>query len=302
MRNFLPLASVAIGLLFSAPAAAQAPRLEGEAGGARLLRLALDDFRSAKKPAFWPVIDVDSASSALAKLCRGEIAGGAVGRSMTAAESSACEKAKVSHIDLPLALDAVVVVVNPRNTWAKELSASQLRRAWADDRTRPRSWSEIDADWPAAALKLYGPTIKVALAEKYAAALGFPDSTALRRDVSTTEVLSLVADAVARDQNALGVLDWGTYSANRQRVRAVPVAFDGERVQSVKGAPKPPAEGPLSYPLRLYLNATAVREPAMKEFLLHLFANAERLSAAAGVRALPASDYQQAAARIKGMP
>ena len=298
MSNFLALASVAIGVLFAATAAAQAPRLEGEAGGARLLRLALDDFRSAKKPAFWSAIDIDSASAALAKLCRGEIAGGAVGRSMTAAESSACEKAKVSSIDLPLALDAVVVVVNPRNTWAKAISISQLRRAWSDGQGRTRLWSQLDADWPSEALKLYGPTMKVALADTYASALGLPDSSALRRDVSTTEVLSLVADAVARDQNALGVLDWGTYSTSRQRVRALPVALDGERVQSAKGAPKAPADGPLAYPLRLYLNATAVREPGMKEFLLHLLANAERLSAAAGLRALPASDYQQAAARI----
>ena len=81
-------------------------------------------------------------------------------------------------------------------------------------------------------------------------------------------------------------------------MRALPVALDGERVQSAKGAPKAPADGPLAYPLRLYLNATAVREPGMKEFLLHLLVNAERLSAAAGLRALPASDYQQAAARI----
>src|SRR5438132_1509583 len=76
------------------------------------------------------------------------------------------------------------------------------------------------------------------------------------------------------------------------------MALDGERVQSAKGAPKAPADDPLAYPLHLYLSGAAVREPGMKEFLLHFLANAERLSTAAGLRAFAASDYQQAAARI----
>jgi phosphate transport system substrate-binding protein len=42
-------------------------------------------------------------------------------------EVDACAKTGVKYIELPVAYDALTVVVNPSNTWATDLTTAELR-------------------------------------------------------------------------------------------------------------------------------------------------------------------------------
>ena len=42
----------------------------------------------------------------------------------------ACRAAGIKYIELPVAFDALTVVVNPQNTWVKSLTVADLKKMW----------------------------------------------------------------------------------------------------------------------------------------------------------------------------
>lgn len=270
-------------VLIAGNAGAQAPRVEGDAGVAALLRAAAEDFALAKPALRLVRVLENSSAGVLDKLCRGEISIAGAARAAAKAERETCARENVELIELPVANDAIALVVNPANTWAKQLTVAQLKRAWLDAPGKARSWKQVNEAWPETPLKLYGPAPKLGLAAHALAVLnaGATESTlALRTDVSATEVLSVVADGVARDRGALGLLDQATYAAHMKRVRLV----------SLEGMP--------SYPLYVYTSAKALQDPGAKAYLDHMLANAGRLAPKAGLTPLSASAYQLARQRL----
>lgn len=262
------------------PVFAQAPRIEADAGVADLLSAAKRDLDRAKPGIRLEGVHANSTSAVLAKLCGGELAVAGAARPAGAAERAACAGNNVLLIELPVGTDALAVVVNSANTWAKQLSLADLKRAWLDAPGKAASWRQINKDWPETPLKLYGPAPKLGLAVHARAVLnaGGHEKTApeLRTDVNATEILSVVVDGVARDRAALGLLDQATYRANMKRVRLVPV------------------EGLPAFPLYVYTSAKALGVAGTRAYLDHLLANGARFAAQAGLAPLAPAAYEQA--------
>ncbi len=277
-------------VLTSPPVLGQSLRFEGEGGAATLLSVAKQDYERAKPSTKRLSVAASSTASAIGKLCRGEIGIVGAARAIAKTERDACAQNRVEALEIPLANDAVAVVANPANTWAKELSVEELRRAWLETPAKAASWKQLDSSWPDIPLKLYGPGPKMGLGATLRAAL-LSGNTApareLRRDISATDVLPVVIEAVARDRAALGLLDWPSYVASAKRVRLVPVAANAKQ-----------SSGALAFSIYLYASAKALEDAETKGYLEHLFANAHRLVTQAGLAPLSASDYQEALTRI----
>jgi phosphate transport system substrate-binding protein len=275
------LCPVLLGFI-AAPALGQSLRLEGEGGAATLLSLAKQDYERAKPSAKRLSVAASSTGSAIGKLCRGEIGIAGVARAIAKSERDACAQNRVEVLEIALANDAVAVVVNLANTWTKEISMEQLRRIWLETPAKAASWKQLDSSWPEIPLKLYGPGPKMGLGATLRTALlsaSAAPAPELRRDISATDVLSVVIEAVARDRAALGLLDWSSYGASAKRVRLVP-------------------NGALAFPIYLYASTKALEDADTKGYLEHLFANAGRLATQAGLAPLSASAYQEALTRI----
>jgi phosphate transport system substrate-binding protein len=285
------------GGLAAQPAAAQGLRIEAEAGAAGFIQLAQQEYAKAN-PAFAAALGVNSSAAALAGLCRGAIAAAGTARPIAPAEREACAKASVEPVELPLGTDAIALVVNPRNTWAKQLSVADLRHASLEATGKARSWKQLNAAWPDRPLKLYGPAPKLGLAQAYGKALKAGVQEPLRGDMTSTEVLSSVLAAVARDPMGLGVVDWASYYGSAARVRVLGVEFDGKAVQPSEQALRDGSYRAFSYPVTLYVSSKALQAPAMRGFVEHALANAERLAAQAGLAPLAAADYRQASRRL----
>jgi phosphate transport system substrate-binding protein len=45
-------------------------------------------------------------------------------------EMDACLEAGIQYIELPVAFDALTVVINPKNTWAKTMTVAELKKIW----------------------------------------------------------------------------------------------------------------------------------------------------------------------------
>ena len=136
-------------------AAAQAPRIEAEAGIATLLAIAKADYERANPRARAEAALVNSAAAALGKLCRGEIGVAGTGRAATPAERALCAQNRVELIEMAVATESVTLVVNPANTWAKQLGVAEMKRIWLEAPGKATSWRQVNAAYPDTPLKLY---------------------------------------------------------------------------------------------------------------------------------------------------
>lgn len=277
---------IILGLVLAPCTQAQSARVLAEAGAAAFIGVAARDFASANPSMPTPEIELSAGGRALEGICSGTWTFIGTDKAISDTEASLCATNGIALTELVLATDGLVAVVNPRNTWATTLTLGQLRHAWGEGEARPMLWSRLSGDWPARALKLYGPMATTGLASTYRTALSQADGGEVnfRGDMSTSEDLNVIASGVARDADALGIVDLATYRENSQRLRALAVDIGSGRRVVVSSARVGNLElGPLGYHIRVYVNAAALDQTPLKSFYEHLRLNAARLATEAGL-------------------
>jgi phosphate transport system substrate-binding protein len=63
----------------------------------------------------------------LPRFCRGLIDIAGASRPITPAEQSQCSAAGIMFLELPVAHDAITIIVNGRNSWASSITVKELR-------------------------------------------------------------------------------------------------------------------------------------------------------------------------------
>src|SRR2546427_8917382 len=121
------LAVSLLGLwVHGSPVQAQSVRVDGSSAGLTISQAAAAEYhRSHKEVAV--SVGLSGSDGALRRLCRGEVDLVHSARAILKAEIEACAKANIPFIELPLAFDAVTVVVNPQNSFVQSLTLDELR-------------------------------------------------------------------------------------------------------------------------------------------------------------------------------
>ncbi|HLF76114.1 MAG TPA: substrate-binding domain-containing protein, partial [Dehalococcoidia bacterium] len=92
------------------------------------------------------------------KFCAGETAISDASRPITQKEVDACAAKGIEYIELPVAYDALSVVVNSGNTFVSCITIAELKTMWAPAaQGTVTKWNQVNPAWPDATLKLYGP-------------------------------------------------------------------------------------------------------------------------------------------------
>src|SRR5688572_21928653 len=92
------------------------------------------------------------------KFCRGQLDIVNASRPISREEQKLCEAQGVSYVELPVAHDALTVIVNAKNTWAANITVEELRALWQPDaEKRVTRWSQVRKDWPDREITLFGP-------------------------------------------------------------------------------------------------------------------------------------------------
>ncbi len=103
-------------------------------------------------------IDFTGTGGGFRKFCAGETDISNASRPTQPKEMEACRNAGVPYLELPIAFDALTVVVNPQNTWAKDITLAELQKMWTPaSQGKLTSWQQIRPSWPAKPLNLFGP-------------------------------------------------------------------------------------------------------------------------------------------------
>jgi phosphate transport system substrate-binding protein len=116
---FAPLAAVA-----------QQIKIDGSSTVFPIMEAVAEEFQIAKRGKVRVTVGIAGTGGGFKKFCRGETDISNASRPILAEEIDACKAAGIKYIELPVAFDALTVVINPKNTWAKTLTTAELKKIW----------------------------------------------------------------------------------------------------------------------------------------------------------------------------
>lgn len=238
------------------------------------------------------------------KFCRGEIVINGASRPITAAEVDACRKAGIRFIELPLALDGIAVVVNPRNDWATSLTVAELKRLWEPAAEgKLERWSQLRPGFPDREIHLYGAGSDSGTYDYFTAAIvGVEHSS--RSDYTSSEDDDAIVEEVAADADGLGFFGYAYYAKNRSRLKLV--AIDDEKASNGSGPVLPSLDTiaggsyqPLTRPMFIYVDSRATERPEAAEFVRFILREARSVVKETGYMPLSPRGYELAQARFE---
>src|SRR5690606_25734524 len=80
-----------------------------------------EEFQMARRGEVRVTVGISGTGGGFKRFCRGETDISNASRPILKEEMQACRAAGIKYMELPVAFDALTVVVNPRNTWVKSL-------------------------------------------------------------------------------------------------------------------------------------------------------------------------------------
>ena len=229
-------------------------------------------------------VGVSGTGGGFKKFCRGETVISDASRPIQAKEMKACEEKGISFIEIPVAFDALTVVVNKNNDWAEELSPADLKKMWEPNaQGKVMSWNQVREGMPNTPLKLYGPGADSGTFDYFTEAI-IEKSKSIRGDFTASEDDNVLVQGVAGDKGGIGYFGLAYYIENKDKLKAVKIKNkDGKFITPSIEAVMNGSYNPLSRPLFIYLNATkAAFDPKVKKFVEFYLKNAGKLSKEVG--------------------
>ena len=144
--------------LFGAQAAhAQIVKIDGSSTVYPITEAVAEEFQKAKKNAIKVTVGISGTGGGFKKFCRGEIDISNASRPITEKEMAACKEAGIQYIEMPVAFDALTVVINPKNAFLKQATVAEMKKLWEPAaQGTVTKWNQVNPAWPDAPVKLFG--------------------------------------------------------------------------------------------------------------------------------------------------
>jgi phosphate transport system substrate-binding protein len=295
----LGMAAAAAGALGAAPTAALADaiiKVDGSSTVFPITEAAAEEFQKSKKGKVKVTVGVSGTGGGFKKFCRGETDISNASRPIKEKEMAACKEAGIAYIEIPVAYDALTVVINPKNSWANTLTVAELRKMWEPEaQGKVMKWSDVNPKWPNAKLALFGPGADSGTFDYFTEAVNGKEK-ASRGDFTASEDDNVLVQGVSRDKNAIGYFGYTYYAENKDKLKAATV------VNPATGKPVMPSEktvedgsyAPLARPIFIYVSAKSADKPEVKEFVEYYIQHAAKFVKEVKYVPLPASAYKTA--------
>ncbi len=265
-----------------------------------------EDFQKAKKNSVRVTVGISGTGGGFKKFCRGETDVSDASRPITKKEIEDCKAAGVEFLEFPVAYDALTVVINPKNDWARNMTVAELKAIWEPAaQGKITNWKQVNPAWPDRPLKLYGPGADSGTFEYFTEAIN-GKSKATRGDYTASEDDNVLVQGVSRDVGGLGYFGFSYYTENKDKLGAVAIASEAGKVP-VAPSLQTVIDGtyqPLARPVFIYVNAKSAERPEVKDFVEYYMKNGEKLVKEVKIVPLPAKAYvynlEHFAKRAKG--
>jgi phosphate transport system substrate-binding protein len=262
---------------FVSLATADIVKIDGSSTVFPITEAVAEDFQKEKRGAVRVTVGISGTGGGFKKFCRGEIDIVDASRPILKNEMDACKAAGVQYVEMPVAFDALTVVVNPKNDWSKTITVSELKKIWEPAaQGKITRWNQVNPAWPDEPLKLYGAGADSGTFDYFTEAI-VGKAKSSRGDFTASEDDNVLVQGVASDKSALGFFGFAYYVENQKKVKAV--AVDGGNGPVLPSA-KTVEDGtyqPLSRPIFIYVNIKSADKPEVRQFVEFYMKNAPAL-------------------------
>ena len=231
------------------------------------------------------------------KFARGETDINDASRSIKPTEDSLCKASNIGHIELRVAFDGLAIVVNPKNTWANDITVAELKKIWEPEaQGKIKYWNQIRAQWPKEEIHLFGAGVESGTYDYFTEAI-VGKSHSSRGDYTASEDDNVLVHGISTDRLALGFFGIAYFEENKDKLKVVPV--DDQKDDNGKGPVLPSIETvknktytPLGRPLFIYVNSTAAKRKEVQTFIDFYLTNGGALSQEVGYISMTDEEYK----------
>ena len=231
----------------------------------------------------------------------GEIDISDASRPILAKEMEEAKKNGIEYYELPVAFDALTVMVNPGNDWIKQMTVDELKKIWEPAaQGKITSWNQVNPSWPTNPLKLYGAGSDSGTFDYFTEAITGKAKSS-RGDYTGSEDDNVLVQGIGGDRNALGYFGYAYYAENKNKLKAVPI------VNPKTGKPVEPSEAtvidgsyqPLSRPIFIYVNKKSYdTRPEVRKFVEYYLKNGADMAKEVKYVPLPSDIYEKGIQRL----
>jgi phosphate transport system substrate-binding protein len=294
-------ASAALLAWVAAQAVAESTiKIDGSSTVFPIAEAVAEEFQIAQRGQVRVTVGIAGTGGGFKRFCRGETDIANASRPILQAEMDACRAAGIRYIEIPVAFDAITVVVNPKNDFVKSLTLADLKKMWEPSAQGVVvRWNQVRPEWPAEPLTLFGPGADSGTFDYFTEAVN-GKSKASRGDFAASEDDNVIVQGVETNKNALGYFGYAYYVENRERVRAVPVVNSaGKAVVPSVASVLDGSYEPLSRPLFIYVSEAAAARVEVRNLLRFYLTSGAELVQEVGYVPLPPQAYELALERIE---
>ena len=287
-----PLAAAAA--LAATPVFAQQKivKIDGSSTVFPITEAVAEEFQKAKKQQVKVTVGISGTGGGFKKFCRGETDISDASRPILKKEMEDCKAAGIEYFELPVAFDALTVVINPKNTFIKQLTIAEMKKMWEPAaQGKITRWNQVNPSWPDAPLKLFGAGADSGTFDYFTEAV-VGKSKSSRGDFTASEDDNVLVQGVSRDVNGLGYFGFAYYVENKDKLKAVPIVNDkGQAVAPSMEAVLKGTYTPLARPIFVYVNSKSLGKPEVKEFVEYYMKHGAKLSREVKYVPLPDKAY-----------
>ncbi len=273
-------------------------RIDGSSTVAPLSEAAAELFNE-ENPDVRISVGTSGTGGGFEKFCRGESDISDASRQIEDDEVEACKRQGVEFQELTVANDALSVIVNPQNDWARCLTVDELNRIW-DKGSTIDSWSQVRSGFPNEELELFGPGTDSGTFDYFTEAVNGEEGVQRTQYNNVGEDDNATITGVAGNKGGMGYLGFSFLQENQGKVKAVQVQnADGQCVEPTAEKVQNGAYTPLGRELFVYASDKALQKPEVRAFLDFYVENAQAIAEQTGFIGLTEQQKQEAQQAIE---
>ncbi len=251
-----------------------------------------EEFQKEQRGKTLVTVGISGTGGGFKKFCRGETDLQNASRPIKPEEAIKCKETQVSYIEIPIAYDAITLVVSQKNTWLKDITLAELKKIWEPAaQGKIKTWNQVRKEWPAQAIRLYGAGADSGTFDYFTEAV-MGKARASRSDYTSSEDDNTLVQGVSQDEYGLGYIPFAYFEHNTDKLRDIPVKTPQGKV--LRATAQSIADGsfvPFSRPIFIYVSARALDKPEVNAFTAYYLKNVPLLAKQVNYVPLPEALY-----------
>ena len=298
---FLLPAAFALGAAVTVPAAAQlrgSVEIDGSSTVGPITSAVQSEFLS-EYPGVDVTVNVSGTGGGFKRFVRGETDISNASRPIKKKEAAEAEENGISFVEVPVAYDGLSIVVNKGNDWATDMTVEDLQKIFlAENQGSVKSWKDVNDAYPDVPIAMYIPGTDSGTFDYFKEVVAGKDGQ-IRSDVSPSEDDNQLVRGIEGNKGGIGFFGSSYYFENQDQLRALHIKNTaGDFVGPTPASIEDGSYNPFSRPLFIYVKASSMDKPAVREFVSYYLDVAPDVAEAVGYVRLPSGVYDNARSRI----